>query len=60
MTEEEYYAGEFTDGELSCQADLADYRRAVEEFYLEYRDHRDQMDEETRGKFRRYLEEPHH
>jgi hypothetical protein len=38
------------------QADLADYRRAVEEFYLEYRD---QMDEETREKFRQYLEEPH-
>jgi hypothetical protein len=57
MTEEEYYAGEFTDGELNCQADLADYRRAVEEFYLE---NRDQMDVETREKFRRYLEEPHH
>jgi hypothetical protein len=37
--------------------DLADYRRAVEEFYLEYRD---QMDEETREKFRQYLDEPHH
>ena len=57
MTEEEYYAGEFTDGELNCQADLADYRRAVEEFYVQYRD---QMDEETREKFRQYLEEPHH
>ena len=56
MTEDEYYAGEFTDGELQCQADLADYRRAVEEFYLEYRD---QMDEETREKLRQYLEEPH-
>jgi hypothetical protein len=56
MTEDEYYAGEFSDGELQCQADLADYRRAVEEFYLEYRD---QMDEETREKFRQYLEEPH-
>jgi len=33
MTEDEYYAGEFTDGELNCQADLADYRKAVEEFY---------------------------
>ena len=51
MTEDELYAGEFTDGELSCQADLADYRKSVEEFYLEYRD---QMDEETREKFRRY------
>jgi hypothetical protein len=57
MTEDEYYAGEFTDGELQCQADLADYRRAVEEFYVQYRD---QMDEETREKFRQYLEEPHH
>lgn len=57
MTEDEYYAAKFTDGELNCQADLADYRRAVEEFYLQYRD---QMDEETREKFRRYLEEPHH
>ena len=57
MTEDEYYAGEFTDGELNFQADLADYRRAVEKIYLEYGD---QMDEETRGKFRRYLEEPHH
>jgi hypothetical protein len=56
MTEDELYAGEFTDGELSCQADLADYRKSVEEFYLEYRD---QMDEETREKFRQYLEEPH-
>jgi hypothetical protein len=56
MTEEEYYGGEFTDGELHCQADLTDYRRAVEEFYLEYCD---QMDEETREKFRQYLEEPH-
>jgi hypothetical protein len=56
MTEEEYYGGEFTDGELNCQADLADYRRAVEEFYLQYRD---QMDEQTREKFRQYLEEPH-
>jgi hypothetical protein len=56
MTEDEYYAGEFTDGELNCQADLADYRRAVEEIYLEYRG---QMDEETREKFRPYLEEPH-
>jgi hypothetical protein len=57
VTEDEYYAAKFTDGELNCQADLADYRRAVEEFYLQYRD---QMDEETREKFRRYLEEPHH
>jgi hypothetical protein len=57
MTENEYYAGEFTDGELNCQADLADYRKSVEEFYLQYRD---QMDPETREKFRRYLEEPHH
>jgi hypothetical protein len=57
MTEDEYYAGEFTDGGLNCQADLGDYRKAVEEFYLE---HRDQMDEETREKFRGYLEEPHH
>jgi hypothetical protein len=56
MTEDEYYAGEFTDCELNCQADLADYRKAVEEFYLGYRD---QMDEETREKFRRYLEESH-
>jgi hypothetical protein len=56
MTEDEYYAGEFTDGELNCQANLADYRKSVEEFYLEYRD---QMDDETREKFRRYLEEPH-
>ena len=57
MTENEYYAGEFTDGELNCQADLEDYRRGVEEFYLEYLN---QMDEQTREKFRRYLEEPHH
>ena len=32
MTEDEYYTGEFTDGELDCQADLADYRKSVEEF----------------------------
>ena len=57
MTEDEYYAGEFTDGELNCQADLADYRKAVEEFYLQYWD---QMDEETKERFLRYLAEPHH
>jgi hypothetical protein len=57
MTEDHYDPGEFTDGELNCQADLADYRGAVEEIYLEYRD---QMAEETREKFRRYLEESHH
>ena len=41
---------QFTDGELNCQADLEDYRRGVEEFYLEYLN---QMDEQTREKFRR-------
>jgi hypothetical protein len=41
-TEDEYYAGKFTDAELNCQADIADYRKAVEEFFLE---HQYQMDE---------------
>ena len=46
----------FTDGELNCQADLADYRKGAEEFYLEYRD---QMDEQTKEKLRLNPEEPH-
>ena len=33
MTEDGYYAGEFTDAELNCRADIADYRRAVQEFF---------------------------
>jgi hypothetical protein len=37
MTEDEYYAGKFTDVEPDCQADIADYRRAVEEFFFEHR-----------------------
>lgn len=49
MTEDEYYAGEFTDGELNCQADLAEYRRAAEEFYLEYRDQMDEEPERSSG-----------
>ena len=36
MTEEEYYAGEFTDGELNCQATLADYWTAAAELYREW------------------------
>jgi hypothetical protein len=36
MTEEKYYAGEFTDGELNCQADLADYRKAAAELYRKW------------------------
>jgi hypothetical protein len=51
-TEDEYYAGEFTDAELNCQADIADYKRALEKFFLEYGN---QMDEQTRAAFRRYL-----
>ena len=39
MTEDEYYAGEFTECQLNRQADIADYRRAVEEFFLEHQDH---------------------
>jgi hypothetical protein len=35
MTEDGYYAGEFTDAELNCRADIADYQRAVEEFFFE-------------------------
>jgi hypothetical protein len=49
MTEDEYYAGEFTDDELNCQADLANYRKAVEEFYLEYRDQMDEKPERSSG-----------
>ena len=45
MTEDGYYAGEFTDAELNCQADITDYWRAVEGFFFEYQD---QMDEQTR------------
>jgi hypothetical protein len=45
-TEDEYYAGEFTDAELNCEADIADYQRAVEEFFLEYRN---QIDEQNRA-----------
>jgi hypothetical protein len=48
MTEAEYCAGEFTDAEVNCQADIADCRRAVEEFFLE---HQHQMDEQTRERF---------
>ena len=55
MTEDEYYAGEYTDAELNCQADIPDYRRAVEEFFFEHQYH---MNEQTRAAFRRYLEEP--
>jgi len=55
MNENDYYGCEFTDAELNCHADTADYRRAVEEFFLE---HQYQMDERTRAAFRRYLEEP--
>jgi hypothetical protein len=55
MTEDGYYAGESTDAELNCQADIADYRRAVERFFLE---HQDLVDEQTRAAFRRYLEKP--
>ena len=55
MTEDEYCAGEFADAELNCQADITDYRRAVEEFFLEHQYH---MDEQTRAALRRYLEEP--
>jgi len=55
MTEGGYYAGEFTDAELNCRADIADYQRAVEEFFLEHRDH---MDEGTRAAFQRYTDEP--
>ena len=47
-----YYAGEFTDAELNCQADLADYQRAVEEFFLE---HQYYMDKQTRAAFRGIL-----
>ena len=49
MTEEEYYTGEFKDGELNCQADPANYRKAVEEFYLEYRDQMDEKPERSSG-----------
>ena len=52
MTQDEDYVGEFTDAELNCQIDIADYRRAVEQFFLEHQDH---MDEQTRAAFRRYL-----
>jgi len=45
-TEDEYYAGEFTDAELNCQANIPDYRRAVEELFFE---HQDQLDEQTSG-----------
>jgi hypothetical protein len=36
MTKDEYYAGEFTGAQLNCQADIADNRRAVEEFFFEH------------------------
>jgi hypothetical protein len=49
MSEDDYYAGEFTDGGLNCQADLADYRRAFEEFYLQYRDQMDEEPERSSG-----------
>ena len=39
MTEDEYHTGEFTECQLNRQADIADYRRAVEEFFLEHQDH---------------------
>jgi hypothetical protein len=55
MIEDQYYADQFTDAELNCQADIADYRRAVEEFFLEHHYH---MDEQTRAAFQRHLEEP--
>ena len=48
MTEDGYYAGEFTDAELNCQADIADYRRAVEKVFLEYRN---QIDDQNRAAF---------
>lgn len=48
MNEDEITRGEFADAELNCQADVADHRRAVEKFFLEYRN---QMDEQTRAAF---------
>jgi hypothetical protein len=50
MTENEYYTVDFTDTELNCQAYIADYRRAVEEFFFEHEHH---MDQQKRAAFRR-------
>ena len=47
MTEDEYCAGEFTDAELNCQADITDNPRAVEELFFEHH-----MDQQTRAAFR--------
>jgi hypothetical protein len=46
MTETNTTLASCTDAELNCQADIADYQRAAEEFFLEYQYH---MDEQTRA-----------
>jgi hypothetical protein len=54
MTEDEYYDGEFTDGFLNAEADIAEYRRMVQEYFLQWKE---QMDPVTYEHFRQYLEE---
>jgi hypothetical protein len=49
MIETEYYAGEFTDAELNCQADIAGYPRAIEEFFLEHERHMTNRNERRFG-----------
>jgi hypothetical protein len=56
MTEDEYRKGQFTDGELDYQADMAAYWQAVKEFFLEWEG---RMDRQTSEMFRRYLLKHH-